>query len=250
MLFLGIDFGWRTGESGLAALAWDGQCLTLKELTRELEPEAILAWVDHWAAEGPALVSVDAPTLIPNETGMRLPDRLTHSHFGKYHAGCYPANLGRPFAQRTVALGCALEDRGFRHSPTITPQVPGRYQIECFPHPAIVHLFNLALILKYKKGRLDARRLELERYRRLLLEQLPGHIPNLAPLELPPVPQHGPALKALEDCLDGLICAYVGAHWWYWGLERNLVLGNVQEGYIVVPHRRVSPYCASLLQYH
>lgn len=49
--------------------------------------------------------AVDAPTIIPNATGMRLPDKLSHKHFGRYHAGCYPANLNRPFAQNTVAFG-------------------------------------------------------------------------------------------------------------------------------------------------
>ena len=42
-------------------------------------------------------------------------------------------------------------------------------------------------------------------------------------------------MKAVEDQLDALICAYVAAHWWYWGLERNLVLGDRETGYIVVP---------------
>ncbi|NJL84246.1 MAG: hypothetical protein HC890_17395 [Chloroflexaceae bacterium] len=51
----------------------------------------------------------------------------------------------------------------------------------------------------------------------------------------------GRDLKALEDQLDSLICAYVAAHWWYWGRDRNWVLGNGQEGYIVVPAPRNKP---------
>src|SRR5207237_2948499 len=30
----------------------------------------------------------------------------------------------------------------------------------------------------------------------------------------------------------------VAAHWWYWGLERNEVLGDSQSGYIIVPKRQ------------
>jgi predicted RNase H-like nuclease len=104
------------------------------------------------------MIAVDAPTLIPNATGMRLPDKLTHKHFDRYHAGCYPANLGRPFAQRTVDFGLSLEARGFVHVLTIVPQKLSSYQIEVFPHPAIVHLFGLNRILKYKKGSLAERR--------------------------------------------------------------------------------------------
>lgn len=237
MKFLGIDFGWQTGPSGLAALEWDGAQLTLLEMVRHQPLDHILAWVDRTAGDGPALVAVDAPTIIPNATGMRLPDKLTHSYFGKYHAGCYPANLQRPFAERTVALGQALEARKFNHADTIEPLRPGRYQIECFPHPAIVHLFDLSRILKYKKGPLAERRPELERYRSLILKELTVHTPKLSLSSLPTIPAKGVEMKALEDQLDGILCAYVGAYWWYWGVARNQVLGNRHEGYIVVPHR-------------
>lgn len=216
----------------------------------------------------PAIVAVDAPTLIPNATGSRLPDKLSHKYFGRYHAGCYPANLSLPFAQRTVSFGLELEARGFAHAPAIVPQQLGRFQIEVFPHPAIVHLFGLERILKYKKGRLSERRLELMKLQHYILEILPTLIPPLNPdfrfsildcgvgvtdgsaeskvtgqtlIENPAKIKNsltGAALKAVEDKLDALICAYVAAHWWYWGLERNLVLGDATTGYIVVPTLR------------
>lgn len=237
MLFLGIDFGWYGRSSGLACLRLDGARLLLEGLERCLAIEEILAWIERTAGAGPALVAVDAPTIIPNETGMRVPDRLTHVLFGRLGAACYPANLGRPYAARTVGLGRELEARGFIHAATLVPRTPGRFQIEVFPHPAIVHLFGLERIIRYKKGPLARRRAELARYRQLILETLPALTPALAAPALPPVPQSGAALKELEDQLDALLCAYIGAHWWYWGLERNLVLGSVAEGYIIVPAR-------------
>jgi len=45
----------------------------------------------------------------------------------------------------------------------------------------------------------------------------------------------GTTLKAVEDQLDSLICAYIGAYWWYWGEPRNQVLGDRASGYIIVP---------------
>ncbi len=36
--------------------------------------------------------------------------------------------------------------------------------------------------------------------------------------------QGGRDLKAVEDQLDALLAAYIAAHWWYWGRERNDVL--------------------------
>ncbi|NHC35944.1 DUF429 domain-containing protein [Scytonema millei] len=269
MKFLGIDLGWSSGASGLCCLELINGQLQLLDLDRKEPIADIHDWIETWVQpQEPAIIAVDAPTLIPNAMGMRLPDKLTHKYFGKYHAGCYPANLSLPFAQRTVDFGLALEARGFNHAPEITPQMPGRYQIEVFPHPAIVHLFQLDRILKYKKGKLAERYLELLKLHQHIVEILSTIEPALIlsqeshqSSEIPPTPlkkggkipfitshkriqsvlndRHAPltlaALKAVEDQLDSLICAYVAAHWWYWGLERNWVLGDRTSGYIVVP---------------
>jgi len=240
MKFIGVDLGWSSGASGLCCLEWRSGKLILLDLQRVMAIADILAWIDGWIApDQPGMVAVDAPTLISNATGMRLCDRLAHKHFGKYHAGCYPANLGSTFAQRTLAFGLSLEERGFHHAPTIQPQQPGRFQIEAFPHPAIVHLFNLPRILKYKKGTLAERRPELARLRYYIQESLPLQDPpldvSLSEIPIPEIPLKGAELKAVEDQLDSLICAYIAAHWWHWGTERNVVLGDRAEGYIVVP---------------
>ncbi|MDF5728239.1 MAG: DUF429 domain-containing protein [Rhizonema sp. PD38] len=240
MKFIGIDLGWKSQPSGLCYLKLvDGQ-LQLLDLNRIEEIADLLTWLDNCIQpDEPGIIAVDAPTLIPNATGSRLPDKLTHKYFGKYHAGCYPANLNLPFAPRTVNFGLALESRGFSHAPTIEPQKPGRYQIEVFPHPATINLFNLERILKYKKGRLNERRLELLK--------LYNYIENILPSLQPPlylcgsfryeIPTTGAALKQLEDKLDSLICSYVAAYWWYWGEQRNLVLCDRTTGYIVIPQR-------------
>ena len=242
MKFIGIDLGWKSQPSGLCCLELiDGE-LHLLALDRIEDFADVLFWVDNCVQlEDNAIAAVDAPIIIPNLTGSRAPDKLTHKYFGRYHAGCYPANLGLAFAARTVGFGLELENRGFVHAPEITPQKLGRYQIEVFPHPAIVELFNLPLILKYKKGRLLERRLELIKLHKYIVEVLPTFTPALNlnfNLELfAEIPTTGAALKALEDKLDSLICAYVGAYWWYWGLERNIVLGDRSTGYIVIPKR-------------
>ncbi|NJK36214.1 MAG: DUF429 domain-containing protein, partial [Oscillatoriales cyanobacterium SM2_2_1] len=248
MKFLGIDLGWQSGASGLCCLGSDPEApqrLHLLDCDRRTDTEEILAWVDACLpGDEPGAIAVDAPTLIPNATGMRLPDRLMHKHMGRYHAGCYPANLGRPFAQRTVAFGLNLEARGFRHAPEIQPRQPGRYQMEVFPHAASVRLFGLERILKYKKGAIAQRRVELGKFYQYLLDKLPLLEPSLdlatdeksegggglgrgsgriqneqlkiknssPPLPLPSsLPERGADLKALEDCLDACLCAYVAA---------------------------------------
>ncbi|MEM8780569.1 MAG: DUF429 domain-containing protein [Cyanobacteria bacterium P01_G01_bin.49] len=245
MKFIGIDLGWTSGFSGLCCLSLDHNKLTLLDLTRIQPTDEILQWLDTWVKrDESALVAVDAPTIIPNLTGTRLPDKLTHRFFGRYHGGCYPANLQRPFADRTVGFGISLKEKGFIHSPTIDPKKLGRYQIEVYPHPAIVHLFKLKRILKYKKGKLADRTLELMKLQDYIIDFLPSYEPHLtlSSSDLKRLKQlslsskiTGNALKSIEDQLDSLICAYIGAYWWYWGVEKNLVLGNIETGYIIVP---------------
>lgn len=249
MKFIGIDLGWSSGASGLCCLEWEREGLRLLDLGRETEMEEILKWVDRMVPEGEAgMVAVDAPTIIPNATGMRVADKLTHKYFGRYHAGCYPASLQSKFAQRTVGLGKSLEARGFAHGAEMVPKKRDRYQIEVFPHPATINLFKLERILKYKKGKLAQRRLELMKLRQYMVEILPGLSPSLGLSEGFWIcgdssevfngkvkGYSGKELKAVEDQLDALLCAYIGAYWWYWGSDRNQVLGDRSIGYIVIP---------------
>ncbi|HCF25724.1 MAG TPA: hypothetical protein DEV81_00530 [Cyanobacteria bacterium UBA11049] len=129
--------------------------------------------------------------------------------------------------------------------------------IEALPHPAIVNLFNLERILKYKKGKLAERHLERTKLHQFIVNILATLEPPLNLKEqgkrtkaqaihfiLQPTPTgkqatsfilQGAALKAVKDRLDSPICTYVAANWWYWGLERNWVLGDRTTGYIVVP---------------
>lgn len=245
MKFIGIDLGWTSGFSGLCCLSFNHHKITLLEVTRLQAIEDIFQWLDGWVkTDESALVAVDAPTIIPNLTGTRLPDKLTHQFFGRYHAGCYPANRQRPFADRTVGFGLKLQKKGFIHGSEIAPKQSGRYQIEVYPHPAIVHFFKLNRILKYKKGKLADRRLELIKLRDYIINFLPSYEPSLS-LSASDLLNFqvlnssskvtGKVLKSLEDQLDSLICAYIGAYWWYWAREKNWVLGNVETGYIIVP---------------
>lgn len=242
MKLIGVDFGWSSGASGLCCLVWRNNHLEILDITTVLEVEDILSWIDNWVSpDEPGMIAVDAPTIINNQTGMRLPDKLTHKHFGRYHAGCYPANLGLAFASRTTGLGQSLLKRNYQHAPEIEPQQPGRYQIEVFPHPATINLFGLARIIKYKKGKIADRHQELNKLREYITGVLPQLEPPLSLASLNQIPviakkPTGKELKAIEDQLDSLLCAYIAAHWWYWGEAKNMVLGDLDTGFIIIPN--------------
>jgi len=253
MKFIGIDLGWSSGASGLCCLNWENNQLQFIECDRQQSLNDILTWIDtKISPTSAAIIAVDAPTIIanPRECAKPMINSPTNTSGATTQAAIPPS----PFAQKTVEFGLSLESRGFVHAPTIEAQKLGRYQIEVFPHPATINLFKLDRILKYKKGKLAERQLELMKLCQYIRDILPTLEPslNLANIpkqnppssaficgsNLPEIPTSIATLKALEDKLDALLCAYIGAHWWYWGIERNLVLGDRTTGYINIPQLR------------
>ena len=228
--FLGIDLGWFGKPTGLAAMRESRGRLRLVSVTRVAGTEAILEWVRATAGDGDAMAAVDAPLVITNAAGIRDCERALNAEFRRYHAGCHPANLGRPFAANCIGFSAGLEGLGFAHGAEMAARAKGRYQFEVHPHAAAVRLFGLDRIVKYKRGRRADRAAELARYRGLLAT-LPADLAGM-----PDVPERGD-LKAAEDQIDAVLCAYVAAHYWRWGRARTAVYGSNADGYVVVPSR-------------
>ena len=235
--FIGVDLGWYGKPSGLAVFRWVGRKLRLGDVTRLPDKQDILDWIAKTAGAGLAVVAVDAPTIILNEGGIRPAERALNARFRRFHAGCHPANLRRPFAKYVLRFSSELQSLGFACKPEMEPQQAGRFQIEVHPHAASVNLFALPRIVKYKRGRRQERAEELNRFRKLLLDHLPELEPAVCTFPLPEVPGKG-STKEVEDQLDAVLCAYIAAHWWYWGPARNLVFGDGKTGFIIVPNSR------------
>jgi hypothetical protein len=108
----------------------------------------------------------------------------------------------------------------------------GRFYFECYPHPAIVGLFDLRGILKYKVQHrsLDDWQVLIRLLRSLASAELP--IRNIESF----VQEDQPQNKRNEDKLDSIISAYVAAYWWKFGVQRSSVIGDLSTGYIVTPH--------------
>jgi predicted RNase H-like nuclease len=231
--FIGVDLGWYGKPSGLASIRVDDAGARLQNIARVAEVDEILDWVERECGGGNAVIAVDAPLVIRNQSGIRIAERELNRDFRRFHAGCHAANLGRPFAQNVIAFSRRLEALGFRHGASLAPRQQGRFQIEVHPHAATVSLFDLPRIVKYKRGLRDAKAKELGRLRRFMLSRLPQLEPWFS-FRLPSVPRMGNT-KPVEDQIDAVLCAYIAWHWWYWGTARNTVYGDEPGGYIVVP---------------
>jgi len=165
---------------------------------------------------------------------------MAHSLYGKYRAGPAVSNLSPAFRRRTTRLSSSLADLSFAHGDQLAPQTGGRHQIEVHPPAAAVQLFLLDRVIRYRGGTIAERKEGLRLLRGLILDHFPRLVPRVALTDLPEIPSSGRDLKAMEDRLDSLMSAYVAAHWWFWGRQRNDVLGDAAGGYIVVPRRRTA----------
>jgi predicted RNase H-like nuclease len=140
-----------------------------------------------------------------------------------------------------------LEAAGFRHRVASERKAGGRWFFEVYPHLAHVVLFDLDFILRYKAKSRRPRELRVAEFRRLhdLLAGLGGAEPSLRPraaaslLSSELEALRGQPLKDHEDALDAWFCAYLALHAWYWGAERNEIVGDFESGYIVLPTQAV-----------
>jgi predicted RNase H-like nuclease len=237
--YLGIDLAWAArARTGMAALDEDGR---LVASTSVVTDDEIAAFVGTHAP-GTVVAAVDAPLVVPNATGSRVPEQLVSREFGPYHAGAYPSNRSRPLFDppRGETLCRWL---GWDPDPATAPGGDRSVAIEVYPHPAMVVLFALATVLPYKakRGR------DVDGLRTAFLSVL-DHMERVCdePLRLTTSPRWAEIraavtsagrivdLDRVEDEVDAVLCAYLA---WLWGTGAPgmRVIGDVGTGYIVVP---------------
>lgn len=251
MRFIGVDLAWQSDRNptGAAVLAGGINGASLVAVSDGLA--TIDAVVDFVAAHATdeAAIAIDAPLIIRNTGGQRPCETEIGRRFGRYKASAHTSNLSLYPNPGSLRLADALKRRGFSHeiAPPTDKFRGGKWFFEVYPHPAQVVLFDLPERLLYKKGRVAQKRAGLEYYRGLIRDRLSRADP---PLQLigqlerllgEPVDQLvGRALKHYEDVLDAVFCAYLALHYWRWGHERNEMIGDLANGYII------NPTCASV----
>jgi predicted RNase H-like nuclease len=241
-LFIGIDLAWSARNSSGCAVIQDGRLVETRGDLVTLE-EIVEFIAGHLSPTGGAVVAVDAPLRVPNLTGIRPCERELNADWRRYQAGAHPANrtlLTKDGHVRGEALVDLLVSRHrFAETTTIPRRSPDRLICEIYPHPAHVSLFGLEKTLKYKRSRVVERRLELLRYRQHLRDlrdakpSLKKTKDLLVRTEIESL--RGRQLKAYEDILDALTCAYIAYYLWWHGPRRARTYGTLADGHIIVP---------------
>ena len=218
-IFIGIDLAWgEKNLSGYSVLELSTSKKTSKHILKIIDIkliksiDEILLEIDKYK-EHQVYVGVDAPLVIPNETGNREIEKKFNKDFSKYKISMLPANrkiLSRYSAtirSEELYKCLALQDfkRNYAHKKVV---------FEVYTHSTIAMLWNDHKILPYKrkKGRDTAFiKEQLGIYQKYLKKALASH--KILKEDLTSL--KGQKIKDYEDKLDAVTCAYSIYHCLY-----------------------------------
>lgn len=235
MILAGVDLAWGDKKpSAIAIGELQGNRVSAQQLDATLGgPDAVADRLGK--TDALVGIAIDAPLIINNISGQRPCETALGRAYGARGCSCHTSNATRFPSATSVRLSSMLEARGFDH-------LRGdKWQIECYPHPAIVNLFQLTRVLKYKKGKVRDRR-EGQKFLAAQIralshcEQLELHVkPECGPILDSQFidPLRGRDLKMNEDYLDSLICLYIAGL--YAIGHSGELFGDTVSGYIWVP---------------
>lgn len=235
---LGIDAAWTEQQpSGVALVSDDGSGWRLIEVAASYEgllreagsqpiarhrgsvPDAaaLLAVAEARAGCPVDLVAIDMPLSLQPIITRRPSDNMISTVYGARHASTHTPSATRP-GKISDALRAGFAALGY---PLATSAVEGRAIVEVYPHPALIELAAAERRLPYKASKVakywpgeppTVRRQKLIEIWGQIITLLESRVQGvLAALPLPAPDARGYEMKAFEDMLDAVICAWVGA---------------------------------------
>ena len=205
-IYIGVDLAWgEKNSSGFCALELKDEKLFIREIKLLQSLEDIITHIASYSNDK-VYVGVDAPLLVPNESGNREIEKKFNSDFSKYKIAMLPVNksLLSKFSPtiRSEELYKNLTELGFERNYNSQKVV-----FEVYPHSTIAICFNDYKILPYKrkKGRNTAFiKAQLDIYKKYLQGVLQEDIFFDINIDI----LKGRALKSYEDQLDAITSAY------------------------------------------
>ena len=245
-LCTGIDLAWaddddrKPNESGVVVLDPKGTIVSAGWTIGVTDTVALLR--ENAAAN--ALLFVDAPLVVNNETGQRLCEKHVGQRYWRWGVSANSTNRHSPrlagvdLIKQLSALGWSYAD-GAQGPPTR----PGRFVSECYPYTTIVGTAELGYDTERPRYKRKPKRMRIAEFRPLRAAACDELVRRVAALKRadPPMtleshpetrrlvtensPTDDKAYKHREDQLDAAICAWTAALWLRWGTTRCQVLG-------------------------
>ncbi|MHC3993276.1 DUF429 domain-containing protein [Thiomicrolovo sp. ZZH C-3] len=218
--YIGIDLAWAEGNpSGVAVIDAEARFVAYRYA------DTVEAILDIVRAYPGCRVGVDAPMIIPNATGHRPNERQFLKTFARYGLGMHAVNTQlfekrfKRYAGFTLYEGLQAEGIAFENGTLF----------EVYPHATILVRFNAGKVLRYKASAPRAERLQaMARLQTVLCEVIT--LPNSLKTSLGTL--RGKALKAEEDFLDSLVCAYT---LYDATMRESLQFGDAECGVLLTP---------------
>jgi predicted RNase H-like nuclease len=235
---LGIDAAWTLTQPSGVALAADlssgwrliaaatsyrrFQALADPALPREQRPSGSIPDAPNLLASasilcgGPVdLVAIDMPLAHTPIMGRRISDNAVSRAYGARKCATHTPNEMRP-GRLSDLLRESFDLAGY---PLLTNSIAQRGLIEVYPHPALVELAGSSIRLPYKMSKVRSywpsatprdRRVRLYQHWSQIVGLLEGEITGVG-TALPRLERNasGAEVKAYEDALDAIICAWV-----------------------------------------
>lgn len=230
---LGIDAAWTVTQPSGVALVTDagtGWKLSavdssyaafyrragLDEHAEGFDASCLLDSAARIGGQPVTLVAADIPLARTPITQRRPSDNAVSRLYGARRASTHSPSATRPGALAD-GMRADFANAGYALQ-TTAPASAGL--IEVYPHPALIELANAASRLPYKMGKTakywpgmalaERRSLLLDQWRQIvaLLETRIIGVASALPVPFPTMTGRG--LKAYEDALDAVVCAWVG----------------------------------------
>lgn len=238
--YMGLDVGWTPRDSSggvvLEPTEDGGVAVTSADSLRTHEDT--LRWVTRHRQRAQVIAVFNAPIIVENLSGARPCDRQLQEHFARYKIDEYANNTVSASHPRT--MGRALVRMGFDPNPAAEAD----RLVETHTAAAQVMLLGVDRPIRLKSGPIGARKEAVQRLRELIRERLMGpdaHVPLRSSLALDQLMDahlpdlNGTRLGELEEKLDALVTAYVGAWLGQRGTDACAFLGDLDTGYILLP---------------
>ena len=209
-VYIGIDLAWgEKNLSGFCVLEDGAKKLKILDIKLIKSIDDIIGEIKKYN-DKKVFVGIDAPLVVPNETGNREIEKTFNKDFAKYKISMLPANrkLLTKYSPniRSEELFNKLSNLGFKRDYKCDKVV-----FEVYTHSTIAMCFNNHKILPYKrkKGRsVDFVREQLYIYKKYLKTAIANH--EIFKQDISTC--RGQKLKDYEDKLDSITCAYT---MWY-----------------------------------